>query len=223
MILEGFLLFRIIKRIKRLIFFIFSLLLIVTIGLVVLSIKYPIGYKDMIVKYSKEYEIDPFLVASLINIESKYNKNAISKKDAKGLMQISEQTGKWAAEVLGIKDYNEDMLYDPETNIKIGTWYLNRLCKEFNGNLDLVLASYNAGSGNVSKWLKDDEYSNDGENLSHIPFKETEEYVKRIKDSYKIYSKVYKKYIMNLNDKDTLYINLIHNIRKTLIELMKTI
>ena len=198
-------------------------LLIVTIGLVVLSIKYPIGYKNIIVKYSRKYEIDPYLVASLINVESKYDKDAKSIKDAKGLMQIGKQTGKWASEVLNIKDYNEDMLYDPETNIMIGTWYLNTLYKEFDGNLDLVLASYNAGSGNVNKWLKDEEYSNDGKNLTIIPFKETKEYIERINDSYKIYSKIYKRYIMNQNEQDTFYINLIHNIRKNLLELMRTI
>ena len=115
------------------------------------------------------------------------------------------------------------MLYDPETNIMIGTWYLNTLYKEFDGNLDLVLASYNAGSGNVNKWLKDEEYSNDGKNLTIIPFKETKEYIERINDSYKIYSKIYKRYIMNQNEQDTFYINLIHNIRKTLLELMRTI
>lgn len=197
--------------------------MIFTIGLGVLTVKYPIGYKNLILKHSKEYEIDPYLVASVINVESKYDKNAVSIKDARGLMQIGPQTGQWASEVLGIDNYTPELLYDPDINIRIGTWYLNTLFKEFNGNMQLVLASYNAGSGNVRKWLKDDNCSLDGSTLSTIPFKETEDYVTRIDKNYKIYSTIYRKYIMNPNDKDTLYINLIHQIRKTFVKLLRTV
>ena len=177
----------------------------------------------MIVEYSKEYDLDPYLVASIINVESKYDKDAISQKGARGLMQISPSTGKWASEVLGIDNYSEDILFDPETNIRIGTWYLDTLFKEFDYNLELVLAAYNAGSGNVSKWLKDEKYSNDRTSLSIIPFKETEDYLVRVNQSYKVYSTLYKKYIMNPSDKDSVYINLLHNIRKIIKEIIRNV
>ena len=175
--------FKTIKKIKKIIIFIATIFLILTIGIILLTTNYPIGYKSMIVEYSKEYDLDPYLVASIINVESKYDKDAISQKGARGLMQISPSTGKWASEVLGIDNYSEDILFDPETNIRIGTWYLDTLFKEFDYNLELVLAAYNAGSGNVSKWLKDEKYSNDRTSLSIIRFKETEDYLVSVNQS----------------------------------------
>jgi len=216
-------LFKTIKKIKKIIIFIAAIFLILTIGIILLTTNYPIGYKSMIVEYSKEYDLDPYLVASIINVESKYDKDAISQKGARGLMQISPSTGKWASEVLGIDNYSEDILFDPETNIRIGTWYLDTLFKEFDYNLELVLAAYNAGSGNVSKWLKDEKYSNDRTSLSIIPFKETEDYLVRVNQSYKVYSTLYKKYIMNPSDKDSVYINLLHNIRKIIKEIIRNV
>lgn len=215
--------FKIIKRIKKIIIFIISIFLIVIIGLGLLTTNYPIGYKTMIVEYSKEYNLDPYLVASIINVESKYDKDALSQKDARGLMQISPSTGKWASEVLGIENYSEDILFDPETNIRIGTWYLSTLFKEFNNNLDSVLAAYNAGSGNVNKWLNDEKYSRDKTSLAIIPFQETKDYLVRVKKNYKVYSTVYKKYIMNTSDKDSFYINLLHNIKRIIKDLIRNV
>ncbi|NLY86634.1 MAG: lytic transglycosylase domain-containing protein [Tissierellia bacterium] len=200
--------------IKRVLTIFITLLILLGAGLSYLAIKYPIGYESIIVRYSNEYNVDPYLVASIINVESKYDTNAISNKEARGLMQISPQTGKWASEVLRIDDYSVDDLFDPEINIKIGTWYLSVLLKEFNGNINLVLAAYNAGSGNVNKWLNNTEYSIDGNSLSNIPFKETEDYLERVKDSYRIYSTVYKSYIINSTNDNYFYIKLINNIRK---------
>lgn len=190
-----------------------SLIFIFILGFSYISIKYPIGYKSIIVKESNEYDMDPYLIASIINVESSYDSNAISKKEARGLMQISPQTGKWASEVLNLEGYKEKNLFKPEVNIKIGSWYLNKLFKEFNGDLDLILMAYNAGSGNVNKWLKDLEHSKDGVSIDNIPFKETENYVKRINKNYKIYSVVYGRYLTNL-EKDNICIEVINNIRK---------
>ncbi|WP_313756299.1 lytic transglycosylase domain-containing protein [Tissierella sp.] len=215
--------FKIIKEIKKLIILTTFLFLIIVVGLTFLTIRYPIGYKNIIVKYSKEYKLDPYLVASIINVESKYDKDAISQKNARGLMQISPSTGKWASEVLKIENYSEDILFEPEINIKIGTWYLSTLFKEFNDNVDSVLAAYNAGSGNVSKWLNDEEYSCDNNTLSMIPYKETEDYLVRVKKSYNVYSKIYKQYIMNSKGSDSFYINILNNIRKIIKEIIRSV
>lgn len=107
-------------------------------------------------------------------------------------MQISLVTGEWAFTELNIDGYTLDKLYEPETNIMVGCWYLNVLQEEFNGDLRLVLAAYNGGSGNVSKWLKDEKYSKDGKTLDRIPYKETEEYVNKVLRYNEIYRKVYK-------------------------------
>ena len=156
------------------------------------KIIYPLYYEDYIKKYSYQYNIDPILVASIIKVESKYYKNAKSHRGAKGLMQISPITGRWAAKEIGILDYNEDYLYDPEINIMIGCWYLDKLHKQFNNDIKLVLTAYNGGSGNVEKWLKNPMYSSDGKKLDQIPFTETKEYVEKVLKTYKIYRFLYK-------------------------------
>jgi soluble lytic murein transglycosylase len=151
---------------------------------------YPLKYDDLVEKYSKRYDLDPFLVMAVIKVESSFRHNAVSHKNARGLMQITEGTGKWGADKLGLKDYSAEKLFEPEANIQIGCWYLNSLYKQF-GDTDLVLAAYNAGSGNVTKWLGDDELSSDGKALDRIPFKETEKYIRKVKNSYIIYKKLY--------------------------------
>ena len=171
---------------------------LIIIALVVFNAKwifktiYPIHYDDLIEKYSTTYNIDPFLAAAIIRNESKFNPNALSRKAAKGLMQIAPITGEWAAEKLNIQNYSEERLYEPELNIHIGIWYLNILYKEFDGRLELMVAAYNAGNGNVSKWLDNPEYSIDGKNLSVIPFPETRIYSKKVLRDYQIYQKLYK-------------------------------
>ena len=94
-------------------------------------------------------------------------------------MQIMPETGEWAAELMGMSEYDSEMLYDPETNIHIGCWYLRYLLDMYEGNLPTALAAYNAGLGNVSKWLVNPEYSKDGENLDSVPYTETDGYVKK--------------------------------------------
>jgi soluble lytic murein transglycosylase len=148
---------------------------------------YPQKYSEYVEKYSKEFNLDKNIVYSVIKVESKFNSNAVSKKDAKGLMQIRDIPRDWAAEELKIKDVD---IFDPETNIRIGCWYLSKLYDEF-GKLDLVIAAYNGGSGNVKKWLEDDKYSKDGENLHSIPFDQTSNYVDKVKKYYKEYKRIY--------------------------------
>ena len=171
-----------------------KIFIIVVLGIIISSLSiaalYPILYKEYVNKYSKEYGLDPFLVLSVIKTESSFDENAISNKDARGLMQISDRTGKWAAESLNLKNYNVDSLYNPEINIKIGTWYLNKLIGQFR-DIDLALAAYNAGSGNVQTWLKDKNYSKDGETLNQIPFNETREYISKVQKNYNIYRIIY--------------------------------
>lgn len=150
---------------------------------------YPQKYSEYVEKYSKEFNLDKNIVYSVIKVESKFGCNAVSKKDAKGLMQIRDITRDWAAEELDLENVD---IFDPETNIRIGCWYLSKLYKEF-GRLDLVIAAYNGGSGNVRKWLDDDKYSKDGENLHSIPFDQTSNYVKKVKKNYREYKNIYEK------------------------------
>lgn len=169
------------------------ILLIINNSTSVLRLTYPLKYKDYVYTYSSQYKVDPYLVFSIIKAESSFNPNATSRKNARGLMQISEPTGKWGAEILKLEGFNNSHLYNPEVNIEIGCWYLNSLIKEFGNNLDLILAAYNGGSGNVNEWLKNKNYSGSGISLDKIPFKETDQYVKKVKNNYSVYKRLYSK------------------------------
>jgi soluble lytic murein transglycosylase len=173
-----------------------SVLLIITVSLffageILIRKVYPLHYSEYILKYSEQYKLDPYLVASVIKAESNFRVKARSHRDAHGLMQITGDTGRWIAEQLKIKGFQVEDLYDPEINIRMGCWYLDNLRLEFKGNLELVLASYNAGRGNVNKWLKSERHSKDGVTLQYIPFKETDKYIKRVKVNYNMYKYIY--------------------------------
>ncbi len=148
---------------------------------------YPMKYTEYIFEYAKEYNIDPVLLCAVINVESNFDKDAASHKGAKGLMQLMEPTADWGAEKIGLENFTFDQLGDPETNIRIGSWYLSTLGKQYNQDLELMLTAYNAGSGNVSKWLKDARYSKDGATLHYVPYAETRNYIRRVMNNMYVY------------------------------------
>lgn len=173
--------------------FIVAVVIIITAALNVKTIGkhyYPIKYSKYIYEYSSKYNLDPYYVAAIAKTESNYNPNAKSNKNAYGIMQITPETGEWAAGKMGLKGFSAEKLYDPEYNIRMGCWYLNNLKQEFS-TLDLVAAAYNGGRGNVKSWLNNMEHSQDGKNLHYIPFPETDKYVKKIRVSYNIYKWLY--------------------------------
>ena len=159
---------------------------------VVLKMVYPLYFKDTIMKYSEEYKLPSALVAAVIKTESNFNVFAVSSKNAKGLMQITPSTGKWIAQKLQMKSYSEDMLFDPEINIRFGCWYIKYLYGTYDNNMTLAFAAYNGGRGNVDKWLANEKISRDGTDLEKIPFEETKNFVMRVDSRYKMYSKLYK-------------------------------
>ncbi len=178
------------KRIRFILLFLAASIVIILILDNAAIRLYPVKYRNTVQMYAQEYKLDPLLVFAIIKVESNFKPGAVSPKNARGLMQITDKTGNWGAQMLDIANYSSSMLYIPETNIRIGCWYLSTLYDEF-GETDLVLAAYNGGSGNVSQWLGDSRYSTSGKSLDLIPFKETEQYLKKIKNSYKIYKKLY--------------------------------
>lgn len=175
---------------KIIIWLIVLILILVGVNNLIKKCIYPKKYDILVKQYSTQYGLDPYLVLAVIKTESNFNDNVESNKGAKGLMQIMDSTGKWIASKLEIYDFKVEMLFDPEINIKFGCWYLNNLLKEFN-DLNLALAAYNGGSGNVTKWLNNPEYSNDGESLTYIPFEETKKYVDKVNARYNIYKFLY--------------------------------
>ncbi len=152
--------------------------------------KYPLEYQDLIEKYAAQYDLDPYFIAAVINTESGFDASAVSSAGAQGLMQIMPETAEWIAGKLGDKELDPKNLTDPETNIEMGCWYLQFLKEGFDNNLPVMMAAYNAGHNKVRSWLDDPQYS-DGENLTNIPYPETENYVKKVTKAYEEYQKLY--------------------------------
>lgn len=151
---------------------------------------YPLRYEQYITQYAKEYDLDRCLVMGVIKAESNYVHDAHSGV-ARGLMQITDDTAKWIAGKMNLQ-FETDDIEDPETNIKMGCYYLRYLLDVY-GDTDVALAAYNGGMGNVSKWLNDKRYSRDGKTLDEIPFRETREYVKKVNNYTEAYRKTYEK------------------------------
>lgn len=182
---------KIIKRILILIFILFIIFLfikVIKVQNILLKNIYPIQYEEYVNSYANEYDVDKLLVYAIIKAESNFNKNALSSSGAKGLMQIMDATAEEISAELGInEEYN---LYDEKTNIMFGTKYFSNLNKQYN-NYNLALAAYNAGSGNVKKWIDKGIINEDGSNIENIPFKETNMYIRKIMQNYTMYKELY--------------------------------
>ncbi len=148
---------------------------------------YPLEYKEEIKQYSEQYALDPYFVSAVICAESGFDKTAVSKKGAMGLMQIMPDTGAWAAEKIGISEYSADSLLEPDTNIRIGCWYFSYLSEMFGGDEDKMIAAYNAGPNNVLEWAGDGK-------LTDIPFKQTKDYLAKVKRNKQIYKGLYNEF-----------------------------
>ncbi|MBQ6980065.1 MAG: lytic transglycosylase domain-containing protein [Clostridia bacterium] len=149
---------------------------------------YPLKYKETIIKSAEEYGLDRYLVFAVCKEESNFNEKAKSSKGAYGLMQITEDTGKYIAELKNVSNYD---LYNAETNVDFGCYYLKYLIDKYQRE-DTAIVAYNAGEGTVSTWLKNEEYSKDSKTLLIIPYKESREYLKKIKRSLQNYRKIYR-------------------------------
>ena len=150
---------------------------------------YPKKYSEYVEKYAKEYEVDEELIYAIIKAESNFDEKATSNKGAEGLMQLMYSTGKEVAKKIDIKITQKDMI-KPKVNINLGTKYISLLIEKYN-NLGLALAAYNAGTGNVDKWISDKQIKSDGSDIENIPYKETNNYVRKILRDYKIYQELY--------------------------------
>lgn len=152
---------------------------------------YPYDYREDIIAYSQRYQVDPYLVAAVIKTESKFKSDARSNYGAVGLMQLMPETALWISGQLDDRQFSLNSLQEPLCNIRYGTWYLSSLQDEFSGNEVLALAAYNAGRGNVWEWKERYGWGDDFKDISAIPFRETEEYVRRVLKNRAKYYQLY--------------------------------
>lgn len=152
---------------------------------------YPLQYDYMVRQYSYENQVDPALVASVILVESKFDRQASSHRGAVGLMQIMPDTAAWIAEEMELPGYSPEQLGDVHLNIQMGTWYLAYLLKEYDGNKVLALAAYNAGRGTVDDWVQKYGWEKNFSEIEKIPFSETKNYVRIVLLNEKQYNHLY--------------------------------
>ena len=152
--------------------------------------RYPMEYESTIRLCARLNDIPPAYVAAVILAESSYDPQAVSSVNAQGLMQLLPSTAEWIAGRLG-ETYAEGCLFNPETNIRFGCWYLGFLMQRYHGDMRLSSSAYHAGQGNVDKWLQNPDYSPDGVTLAVIPYDTTDTYVQRVLKYYEKYAELY--------------------------------
>jgi len=145
-------------------------------------LRYPLRYSEYVRVHAREHGLDPALVAAVIYQESKFRPSVVSSSGAIGLMQLTPSTAEGIAIRTGGRKFRTSDLYNPEINIRYGSWYLDDLFKKY-GSERLVLAAYNAGQGNVDRWRSEGV---------GIQFPETVAYVERVEKLQRIYAKAWR-------------------------------
>ncbi len=161
---------------------------IVTLAL--LRTVYPRKYSELVTQYAREYGLSENLVYAIIKCESNFKPDSVSHAGAIGLMQITPDTLQWAAMKEGVSSIDSKLLYLSDQNIKYGCCIYSLFFDEFS-DMAVSLAAYNAGRGNVLKWLSDKECSDDGILLKNVPFPETDKYIKKVTAVKRIYELIY--------------------------------
>jgi len=152
---------------------------------------YPVNYENIIKREAAKYAIDPFLIMALIRQESAFNPKAVSSANAHGLMQLLPSTARRLARGMQLPRSTAARLHDPDVNIQFGMRYFSDLLKQFDGQTEKVLASYNAGEHRVESWMSEGTYADSAEFVDTIPFSETRNYVKIINRNYFFYKALY--------------------------------
>ena len=180
------------KRRRFLLLFLLLLSLLALWNLeTVMAVLFPVPYGETIARICREQKADLPLVLALIRTESRFDPQAVSAVGALGLMQIMPKTGEWIAQELGMPEFSDEDLFDIETNLTMGIWYLNWLEEYFQGELPKALAAYNAGPSRVREWLTQGIWDGRGETAGEIPYGETAKYVQAILRRYELYQGLY--------------------------------
>lgn len=181
---------RTIRLMLRIAVIIMIILVFITTSVFTLYRLFPLKYINQIEKYCKIYDVNIYLVLSVIKAESNFNPRAVSHAGACGLMQITKETFDFCIKESGIVA-ETDEIFDTEKNIGAGVWYISYLLNHYHFSVIPTVAAYNAGLYNVDKWLLDESCSPDGRKLVNIPYGETERHVKKIKTYIRFYKILY--------------------------------
>lgn len=153
---------------------------------------YPLHYWETLNEQALEHGLEPLLVAAVIRTESNWRVQAVSGPGARGLMQVMPATAAEVAAQLGLTQFTDEQLFDPAINLRIGTFYLAALRREFAGNEVAALAAYNGGARHVRTWLASGRWNGQAETLQDIPFPETREFVRKVLRDWQLYERLYR-------------------------------
>jgi soluble lytic murein transglycosylase len=156
-----------------------------------LRILYPLPYRGVIEGEARARGLEPALVAAMIRQESWFNARAVSGPGARGLMQVMPETGRGVAGGMGIRQWDADLLFNPEINVALGTRFLADQMRAYDGSLPSVFGAYNAGPGRIRTWSRYPEYRDEELFTERIPFTETRDYVKILTRNMAFYRGLY--------------------------------
>ena len=145
------------------------------------------GYDEYIRQFAQEFQVDRSFISAIIARESHYDTKADSRVGARGLMQIMQDTGEWVSGRLAVRPYSYELLFEPQLNIRFGSWYLGYLSAQFNGDPVMIASAYHAGANNVKLWAL--KYAQDKRTLriDQIPMEDTKDYVQKVMNAYALF------------------------------------
>jgi soluble lytic murein transglycosylase len=155
------------------------------------KLAFPLPYRIDLERYSKKNELDPFLMAALIRQESEFNPKAVSRANARGLTQILPSTGRELSRRLKLKPYSTARLFQPMTNLELGTFYLKTIADSLGGRWEAALAGYNAGLTRARAWLSWGDFREPAEFIETVPFSETRNYIQTVLRNAEVYRRLY--------------------------------
>lgn len=188
------------KKPQKNILILAGLLLVILVGLLLLprlimAIEkrvYPQTYRETVEQYAAEYEVDPLMVFAIIRTESGFDTGAQSNVGARGLMQITEETFAWIKQKIAPEEeITFDDLYQPQVNIRFGTYYLSRCLSRYGGDLATASAAYHSGWGTVDDLLNDPAYTASENTLAQFPYPQMARYVQKVDAAYQKYQTLY--------------------------------
>jgi len=147
-----------------------------------LRTRYPLEYETIVTTHARNHDLDPALLAAVVYAESRFDPNAESAAGAVGLMQLLPETARGIALRTGGTHFVVADLRDPEINVRYGSWYIDHLRAHYDGDVQLALAAYHAGQGNVDRWQREG---------SGIAFPETRAYVDEVERVRQLYARAY--------------------------------
>ncbi len=189
------------KRFFKIVVVLLVIAILTLVGILLLRIglrkldfaRFPKQYEALVNMYAEENEIDPLVLYSVIRTESGFNPKAVSNVEARGLMQITEETFDWIkSKIAADEEIVFDDLYDPEVNIRFGSYYFAACMRRYEQDLSTAAAAYHSGWGTVDRLLEKEEYSDDGEILHTFPYDQMKRYVYKITHAFQKYEQLYR-------------------------------